>query len=142
MIISVFDRVENIGYQHFLLFQQCFEKASFPDTSKGVIVWDWVKSYLILKIQSKVLTAVRKNCLKRLWEKQKMMIISTLLLSHNGFLSFQTPSFQHLRKSHLVDCLQQFKMKKPAILSLGKKNILLTKYITISTDISYCSNYL
>ena len=50
MIISVFDRVENIvgkgenaGYQHFLLFPQCFEKASFPDTSKGVIVWEWVK---------------------------------------------------------------------------------------------------
>ena len=36
MKISVFDRVENIvgkgenaGYQHFLLFQQCFQKASF-----------------------------------------------------------------------------------------------------------------
>ena len=49
MIISVFDRVENIvgkgenaGYQHFLLFPQCFEKASFPDMSKGVIVWEWV----------------------------------------------------------------------------------------------------
>ena len=52
MIISVFDRVENImrkgenaGYQHFLLFQQCFEKASFPYTSKGVIVWEWVKKH-------------------------------------------------------------------------------------------------
>ena len=38
MIISVCDRVENIvgkgesaGYQHFLLFTQCFENASFPD---------------------------------------------------------------------------------------------------------------
>ena len=36
MMISVFDRVENIvgkgenaGYQHFLLFLQCFQKASF-----------------------------------------------------------------------------------------------------------------
>ena len=45
MIISVFDRVENIvgrgenaGNQHFLLFPQCFDEASFPDTSKGVIV--------------------------------------------------------------------------------------------------------
>ena len=35
-MISVFDRVENIvekgenaGYQHFLLFLQCFQKASF-----------------------------------------------------------------------------------------------------------------
>ena len=50
MLISVFDRVENIvgkgenaGYPHFLLFPQCFEKASFPNTSKGVIVWEWVK---------------------------------------------------------------------------------------------------
>ena len=51
MIISVFDRVENIvgkgenaGYQRFFLFQQCFKKASFPDMSKGVIVWEWIKS--------------------------------------------------------------------------------------------------
>ena len=50
MIISVYDRVENIvgkgenaGYQHFLLFPQCFEKASFPYTSKGVFVWEWVR---------------------------------------------------------------------------------------------------
>ena len=49
MIISVFDIVENIvgkgenaGYQHFLLFSQCFPMASFPDVSKGVIVWEWV----------------------------------------------------------------------------------------------------
>ena len=35
-MISFFDRVENIvekgendGYQHFLLFPQCFQKASF-----------------------------------------------------------------------------------------------------------------
>ena len=49
MIISVFDRVENIVgkgekavYQHFLYFPQCFEKASFSDTSKGVIVWESV----------------------------------------------------------------------------------------------------
>ena len=47
MIISVYVRVENIvgkgenaGYQHFLLFPQCFEKVSFPDSSKGVIVWE------------------------------------------------------------------------------------------------------
>ena len=51
MIISVFDRVENFvgkgenaGYQHFLLFKQCFEKAAFPDTLKGVIVWEWVNA--------------------------------------------------------------------------------------------------
>ena len=53
MIISVFNTVENIvgkgenaGYQHFLLFPQCFEKASFPDTLKGVIVWECVNSFI------------------------------------------------------------------------------------------------
>ena len=49
MMISLYDRVEkivgkgeNAGYQHFLLFPQCFQKASFPEASKGVIVWEWV----------------------------------------------------------------------------------------------------
>ena len=48
MIISVFNRAENTvgkgensGYQHFFLFPH-FEKASFPGTSKGVTVWEWV----------------------------------------------------------------------------------------------------
>ena len=46
MIISVFDGVENIvgtGEIACILFPQCFQKASFPDPSKGVIVWEWVK---------------------------------------------------------------------------------------------------
>ena len=30
---------ENAGYQHFLLFPQCFQKASFSGVSKVVIVW-------------------------------------------------------------------------------------------------------
>ena len=30
-------------YEQFLLFPQCFQKASFPGVSKGVIVWEWVK---------------------------------------------------------------------------------------------------
>ena len=49
MIISAFDGVENIvgkgenaGWQHFLLFPHCFQKASFPDVSKGVTEWEWV----------------------------------------------------------------------------------------------------
>ena len=52
MIISVFDSVENIvgkgenaGNQHFLLFPQCFKKTSFTDTSKDVIVWEWVNAF-------------------------------------------------------------------------------------------------
>ena len=41
MIISAFDRVES---KQFLLFSQLFLKVSFPDLSKGVIVWVWVNS--------------------------------------------------------------------------------------------------
>ena len=46
MMISVFDRVENIvgnrenaGYQHFLHFPQCFQKASYTELLEVVIVW-------------------------------------------------------------------------------------------------------
>ena len=45
MMISVFDRVENIvekgenaGYQHFLLLSQCFQKDSFLGSVKSWIV--------------------------------------------------------------------------------------------------------
>ena len=44
-----FDRVENIVGKgeiactsNFLFFPQCFLKASFPEASKSVIVWEWV----------------------------------------------------------------------------------------------------
>ena len=30
-------------YEQFLLFPQCFQKARFPEVSKGAIVWEWVK---------------------------------------------------------------------------------------------------
>ena len=43
---SAFDTVENIvgkeenaGFQHFLLFPQCFQKASFSGSLKLKIVW-------------------------------------------------------------------------------------------------------
>ena len=50
MIISVFDRVENIVgrgenacYQHFFLFPQCFEKLSLLVLFKVKIMWYRVK---------------------------------------------------------------------------------------------------
>ena len=43
-------RVENtVGkgeiarYEQFLLSPQCFQKACFPEASKGVVVWEWVE---------------------------------------------------------------------------------------------------
>ena len=50
MIIYVFDRVENIVGKgeiactsNFSFSPQRFQKASFPDQSKGVIVWESTK---------------------------------------------------------------------------------------------------
>ena len=47
----VFQRIENIvgkeenaGYQHFLLFPQCFQKAYSSNVSKVVIVWERVNA--------------------------------------------------------------------------------------------------
>ena len=49
---SLSDRAENIvgkgknaGYQHFLLFPQCFQKPSISGSLKVGIVWQRVKSY-------------------------------------------------------------------------------------------------
>ena len=36
-------KAEIACYEQFLLFQQCFQKTCFPEASKGVIVWEWVK---------------------------------------------------------------------------------------------------
>ena len=35
-------------YEQFLIFTQCFQKASFPGASKGVIMWKWVKEFKII----------------------------------------------------------------------------------------------
>ena len=60
MMISVFDRVENIvgkgedaGYQHLLLFPECFQKASFLGSFKVEIVWKRVRQWSSLLAREK-----------------------------------------------------------------------------------------
>ena len=36
---NIVGKGENAGHQHFLLFPQCFQKASFPGSIKVGIVW-------------------------------------------------------------------------------------------------------
>ena len=38
-IENIVEKEENAGYQHFLLYLQCFQKASSSSASKVVIVW-------------------------------------------------------------------------------------------------------
>ena len=63
--------VENTGgkgeiarYEQFLLFPQCFQKAYFPGASKGVIVWEWVSSFInlcaVFAERSSLLTLIPK----------------------------------------------------------------------------------
>ena len=59
---NIVGKGENAGYQHFLLFPQCFKKVSFPDTSKGVILWEWVKEREKFPPNIAQLTSVEKFC--------------------------------------------------------------------------------
>ena len=55
MAISVFDRIENIvgkgenaGYQHFLLFPQCLQKASFSGLLKAGLSGKKLRNFTLL----------------------------------------------------------------------------------------------
>ena len=39
LVENIVEKGDNIGYQHFLLFQQCFHKPSLSGLLKLVIVW-------------------------------------------------------------------------------------------------------
>ena len=98
--IFVLDRVENIvgkgenaGYQHFLLFYQCFQKPSCPSLLKVEIMWERVNplpnninfnpllhKYSFYHINNRLL-------LKTLWEKKKLLVMSNFSFSYNVFYS-------------------------------------------------------
>ena len=66
---KVIQRVENtVGkgeiarYEQFLLFPQCFQRACFPGASKGVIVWEWVKSSVWLLDKMGFCGICRRQC--------------------------------------------------------------------------------
>ena len=44
---NIVGKGENAGYQHFLLFPQCFQRPSFSRSLKVGIVWERVKSHLV-----------------------------------------------------------------------------------------------
>ena len=48
---NIVEKGENAGFQHFLLFPHYFTDASFSGSLKIVIVWEWVKQYLICRLQ-------------------------------------------------------------------------------------------
>ena len=43
LVENIVGKGENAGYQHFLLFPQCFQKVSFSESLKVRTVWERVK---------------------------------------------------------------------------------------------------
>ena len=40
-------QVENtVGKGEIAPYEQCFQKACFPEASKGIIVWEWLNHYV------------------------------------------------------------------------------------------------
>ena len=48
-------------YEQFLLFPQCFQKACFQGVSKGVLVWEWLNSLVVLASASNILLRFYKT---------------------------------------------------------------------------------
>ena len=73
MMFSVCDRLENIfgkgenaGYQHLLLFSQCFQKPSLPGLWKPWIVWLGLTHYhTILHFDALKIYSCGEHCEKR-----------------------------------------------------------------------------
>ena len=96
--------------EQFLLFRQCFQKACFPEVSKGVIVWEWVNSYWNgpepfnpLRNKPLYFSVCRTSLLKTLWEKEKLLVKSYFSFFHNVFYPFgELPAI--FIKSEIVVC--------------------------------------
>ena len=64
---------ENAGYQHFLLFPQCFQKASFLGSFKIEIAWLRNNHF---PNKPWFLPVCSISLLKTVWEKEKLLVTS------------------------------------------------------------------
>ena len=71
---NIVGKGENAGYQHFLLFPQCFQKASFSKSLKVGIVWE---SFIPLPYNL-VLSNLKKNAFEKI-----VLILYHIVLSFN-----------------------------------------------------------
>ena len=82
-------------YEQFLLFPQCFQQACFPEASKGVIVWEWVKKQKVFFSIAKIFADDKHGTSYRIIsmkgkktssEKEKLLITSIFSFCHNTYL--------------------------------------------------------
>ena len=85
----VLRRVENsvgiAGYQHFLLFPQCFQKASFSGSLKVRIEWCRVN---LFPNKPWFLRVCSTDLLKTMWEKENLLVTSNFSFSHSVYYLF------------------------------------------------------
>ena len=58
---NIVEKGEIARYEQFLLFPQCFQKACFPEASKGVIVWEWVNQVVFLELHLYIIYKLQFN---------------------------------------------------------------------------------
>ena len=90
---------ENAGYYHFLLFPQCFQKASF--IYRVVKSRDCVVRVNPFPNKAWFLRVCRISFMKTQWKKEKLLITSNFSFSHSVFYPFRnfTPTSSHLKSS-------------------------------------------
>ena len=119
---NIVSKGENAGYQHFLLFPQCFQKASFSGLLKVGIEWQRVKGP-VRACHTNLSIFIRRVPLERNYSK--LPIISCLsplpgdkILAVSKFKAFADEKFnitQNIRKKTLwekekilVTCILSF----------------------------------
>ena len=108
---NIVGKGENASYQHFLLFQQCFQKVSFSQSWLcGLELNTLDRTWLMYKMSFALdIFACCKICvsltlsqtspgfymsavqvfLKTLWEKEKLLIMNNFSFSHSVFYPFR-----------------------------------------------------
>ena len=97
---------ENAGYQHFLLFPQCFS-TGFLDRSSS-----WLENSQPLSKTSRFLRVCSTSLLKMLWEKDKMLVRINLSFSNSVFYPFGEYSTIFNRFENVVCKLSVWKSLK------------------------------
>ena len=90
---------ENVDYQHFLLFSQCFQKATFSGLSKEELCGKNLKLNLVNPFPNKpwFLHVCFSRLPKTLREKEKLLLMSNFSFSQSVFYPFWR-TFRHFHQ--------------------------------------------
>ena len=109
---------ENAGYQHFLLFPLCFQKASSPRVLEaGIFI---VKGYPFPNKPWFLRVCSTSLFIKTLWEKEKLLVTSNFSFSHSVFFFTSLKNFLLFSSISKLSSADSFSMEESKICRLGK----------------------